>query len=519
MLDKKMIKKLSIIVVSISIFLTNCGTEPSQTTQQSTRTQTDGTQSGGTQSGNQANQVIPTYNQDIKPIFDQFCVSCHRSGGSASAYLLDTYQNIMNGKTNCGAVPEKRYIVPSNADQSYLYKKIIGQGICGDKMPPSGSLSQDRIDLIKRWINAGAPESSAGLGTGDSRSGTGGGTSGGTSGSGTGGSGGGGSGGGKTPPAVFGQYIYTVSEDGKILRWKNGSAEVIFDLGENVRIVSPSIDNHGNLYFSAWNGFVYSVNTDGQVLWKIHFGKCDGVSIHNEKIAFGCSNGVFYELSKDGKILHSILVGAPIVSAPLVLEEGSFVFGSDNGNVYKVKDGKVLSTFKTEGQVRETPSIDKIGRIYFGSYDNYVYSLNSDFSLRWKYKTSGGIYSGCSIWERNGKTVCTIGSKDGYTYSIDEDGEIIWKVNTGEVSTVPLIGKKYIYVLNDQNVLLAISKDGQIVSSHQIEETYYSSPAIFSGKIIISTEHGEVVEFDFQDEILDGWTTARGNLRRTGELK
>ncbi len=65
----------------------------------------------------------------------------------------------MNGQTSCDRVSDKRYIVPSNSQESYLYKKLIrAQDICGSRMPPGSPLSQNEIDTVKKWIDAGAPE-------------------------------------------------------------------------------------------------------------------------------------------------------------------------------------------------------------------------------------------------------------------------------------------------------------------------------------------------------------------------
>lgn len=535
-----MIKKRLFLVLTL-YFLVGCVSEVGTgIQQQSNQQQSQDKYQQSEDKSQQSQQTPPTYDQDIKPVFEQYCVSCHKSGGQASYSPLDSYQNIINGKTNCASTNEKRYIYPSNSTSSYLYKKIIGsQDICGGKMPPSGSFPQDKIEIIKKWIDAGAPESSAGStsgsssgnsgsssessgSSGDNSSSSGSSDSSNYSGSNSGGStsGGSSSGGGKTPPTVFGKYIYTVSEEGKIIRWENNRREIFFDIGKNARIVSPSIDDYGNLYFSAWDGYIYSVDANGNLRWKINMGKCDGVSIYtNQYIFFGCENGVFYEFAKDGNIIHSIFLGGPIVSAPLILQDGKAVIGSDNGRLYEIKDGKVLKYFETMGKIRETPALDKNGNIYFGSYDTFIYSISQDFKLRWKFKTGGGIYSGCSLWEKEGKLVCTIGSKDGYTYTVDENGNLIWKVQTGSVSTVPLIGTKNIYVLSDDNKLFAISKDGEIMYQYKTEPTYYSAPAIAFGEVVISTELGEILKFNFQDEIIQGWTTARGNLQRTGSLK
>jgi mono/diheme cytochrome c family protein len=88
-----------------------------------------------------------SYRRDIQPIFDRNCVNCH--GGSAGLWL-DRYERIMAG-SNRGAV-----IMPGNASQSELYRRITGQS--QPRMPLGGStLSQGDIDAIRTWIEEGAP--------------------------------------------------------------------------------------------------------------------------------------------------------------------------------------------------------------------------------------------------------------------------------------------------------------------------------------------------------------------------
>ena len=52
---------------------------------------------------------------------------------------------------------------PGNPDASYLVQKIEGTAAVGVRMPANGPpyLPQDRIDLVRRWIAAGAPQPAA----------------------------------------------------------------------------------------------------------------------------------------------------------------------------------------------------------------------------------------------------------------------------------------------------------------------------------------------------------------------
>jgi hypothetical protein len=53
-------------------------------------------------------------------------------------------------------------VVAGKPEESLLYMKITGMGpdggkLCGDTMPVNGVLTADQIDLVRRWIEAGAP--------------------------------------------------------------------------------------------------------------------------------------------------------------------------------------------------------------------------------------------------------------------------------------------------------------------------------------------------------------------------
>lgn len=86
---------------------------------------------------------------DILPIFISNCAKsgCHSSTstGEGSDWLFDNYDDIM-----------KRGIVPGNPAASKIYQVIAGTA--GPQMPPKSepSLAQSQIDLISKWIAAGA---------------------------------------------------------------------------------------------------------------------------------------------------------------------------------------------------------------------------------------------------------------------------------------------------------------------------------------------------------------------------
>lgn len=96
-----------------------------------------------------------SFAQDVQPIFNARCTSCH--GGSAGLYLTPTqsYSNLVNVPAQAGCTTEQR-VLPGNAQASVLHKRISGAA-CGDQMPRGQTpLSAADIQKIADWINQGA---------------------------------------------------------------------------------------------------------------------------------------------------------------------------------------------------------------------------------------------------------------------------------------------------------------------------------------------------------------------------
>ncbi|HLJ12081.1 MAG TPA: DUF1553 domain-containing protein, partial [Planctomycetaceae bacterium] len=91
------------------------------------------------------------YSRDIKPIFQRRCYACHGSLKQKSGLRLDTAKSVRKGSDG-GPVIE-----PGNPGESRLMELVTSAG--DDRMPPKEQgipLSADEIDLLRRWIIAGA---------------------------------------------------------------------------------------------------------------------------------------------------------------------------------------------------------------------------------------------------------------------------------------------------------------------------------------------------------------------------
>ncbi|HWL10615.1 MAG TPA: PSD1 and planctomycete cytochrome C domain-containing protein [Planctomicrobium sp.] len=105
-----------------------------------------------------ASEVTPEQNEQglkffeakIRPMLIQHCADCHGADSQESNLRVDTYVGLISGGSSGPAV------VPKNLDESLLISAINYKSDAL-KMPPDGRLSDEEIDLFKKWIEMGAP--------------------------------------------------------------------------------------------------------------------------------------------------------------------------------------------------------------------------------------------------------------------------------------------------------------------------------------------------------------------------
>jgi hypothetical protein len=107
----------------------------------------------------------PTLSGDVQPIFTANCAfsGCHGGSSPAQGMNLSAGQAFQN-TVNVASVelPSMDRIEPGQPGLSYLLNKIQGTqgtvGGSGQRMPLGGSpLSQDDINTVRAWVQAGAP--------------------------------------------------------------------------------------------------------------------------------------------------------------------------------------------------------------------------------------------------------------------------------------------------------------------------------------------------------------------------
>jgi len=102
-----------------------------------------------------------TFTRVQNEIFSPTCaqLGCHDQIGQQSQMILSAgraYGMIVNVPSV--EIPSIDRVEPNDPANSYLYRKITGAGITGDRMPQSlPPLSDAQIALVRNWIRRGAP--------------------------------------------------------------------------------------------------------------------------------------------------------------------------------------------------------------------------------------------------------------------------------------------------------------------------------------------------------------------------
>jgi WD40 repeat protein len=98
-----------------------------------------------------AESAPPDFEKDVAPVLRRYCVGCHNSKDREGELALDTHAAVFKGGDS-GAV-----ITDGKSGESKLIRVLTGQD--EPAMPPEGEPKPTRsdIDVIARWIDAGAP--------------------------------------------------------------------------------------------------------------------------------------------------------------------------------------------------------------------------------------------------------------------------------------------------------------------------------------------------------------------------
>ena len=92
--------------------------------------------------------------QDAVSILRENCLACHGAALKMSSLDLRTRESMLAGGEHGAA------LVPGNPDKSRMYRFLAG--LENPAMPPGKPLPREKIEIVRKWIEAGAPMDGAG---------------------------------------------------------------------------------------------------------------------------------------------------------------------------------------------------------------------------------------------------------------------------------------------------------------------------------------------------------------------
>lgn len=100
------------------------------------------------------NAQIPAkvdFARDIQPLFRDRCIECHGPAQQMRGLRLDRRRDAMPNRVGANGAR----IVPGNSERSALYRRVSATQ-SATRMPPSGPLPPEQVNLIRAWIDQGA---------------------------------------------------------------------------------------------------------------------------------------------------------------------------------------------------------------------------------------------------------------------------------------------------------------------------------------------------------------------------
>ena len=95
-----------------------------------------------------------TFEDHVKPILRDKCLSCHNTNKKSSDLDLSSYSSLMQGGASGASIQ------PGDSGASYLYSLMSHQS--EPFMPPNADkLPDETLEIVRKWIEGGAPETSS----------------------------------------------------------------------------------------------------------------------------------------------------------------------------------------------------------------------------------------------------------------------------------------------------------------------------------------------------------------------
>lgn len=234
------------------------------------------------------------------------------------------------------------------------------------------------------------------------------------------------------------------------------------------------------------DGNVYAFARDGELLWSQTLGAPVGriaYSLNGNYLAAAtATHGEtlinFYGIN--GALLWSRKVSKPARGLSISDDGGIVVIGSDNRNIYTVNyEGNLIFNHRLGGEIPTVAATRDSRFIYAGCYDAFVYCFDLQGRGLWNYKTTGPVEK--ILVTRSGDLIFAV-SADKRLYSLSKTGSMLSNQRFEEVPTT--------LAIDETARLIALAQGTDLFLMHK--ETVFKRTRL-EGRIleIVVAENGE----------------------------
>ncbi|MET0578069.1 MAG: PQQ-binding-like beta-propeller repeat protein, partial [Ilumatobacteraceae bacterium] len=238
----------------------------------------------------------------------------------------------------------------------------------------------------------------------------------------------------------------------------------------------------------------------GDVVWTVPTGapmaSVKGPALADGTAVFGSQNGKVYRVgADDGSVVWEQQVSDLVFSSPAVADDAVYVGGGDGLHALSLADGSERWKTIEGAPVRSSPVIVD-GVAYVGSDDTNVYAIDAATGgVLWATPLGGEVLSSPAV--SDGRVY--VGSFDGSFYALDAaTGAIAWTVPLGgQVWSSPVVDGTTVFVGgNDRRVHALDTATGSEVWQFVTSDVVSSSPTVQDGVVYVGSFDGRISAID-----------------------
>jgi outer membrane protein assembly factor BamB len=208
----------------------------------------------------------------------------------------------------------------------------------------------------------------------------------------------------------------------------------------------PLVAPDGTVYVASRE--LVALDRDGRVRWSTplhaHVFGAPALAPTGTLVVTDLQGGVTLLRADTGAILRRIELGAPMHGGALILEDGGFVVGADDGHVRAfTAQGDPRWDTATQGArvgagVRAMPALTRDDVVVVGAEDGGIYGLRAtDGSEAFRVATYFPVRSSATI---DVEGWIYVGGQDDAVHALDRNGRLMWSVTLGaDIDGAPLL--------------------------------------------------------------------------------